>query len=540
MKKLLIALLILLGLAIAGAIGLRIWLDPDNQRERIAALLGSTLGRDVELGPMSLTLLPLAFSAEHIAIAERAGFGDEPFLAADALRLRLAWGPLLRDRTLQFESIDIEAPRLRLARNARGQWNFDDLGAGEAESAESDEGPGLGLVIDRLRLRNGRLTLVEADGTAKTWENLDLDVSDLAIDRAAQVRFGAAQDTARLRLQGEFGPLVAGQLLHSPLAADVELTGFALADGDDDTGLDGVLDFRGRIQADAGKAHSTGQASLGGFRLGADATPAITPLRLDYRFDYDLERHRGQFSDTRMGVGAASFALGGGVDLSRSEARLDLRVDGSGVPLEPLQDLLPALGIVMPARSRLAGGTLDTRLQLRGTPDTLVISGPASVTNTRLAGFSLGQRMAGLLSLGGVQMPADTVLRRASTQLRVDAAAVALDGIEAEVERLGQLTGQGRINADESLDFRLRLRLDESLAGAQSEGGSGLTRTLRGLLDRGSRDGIGVRIDGQAADPRIRVDPAALVGLGDAARTQSREQEESPSLRDRLRRLRER
>lgn len=536
MKKLLLALLAVALSLGAAAVGLRLWLDPDRQRERIAAMLGDALGREVELGPLSLTFLPLAFSAERIAIGERAGQGDSAFLSADALRLRLAWAPLLRARTLNFESIEIDAPRLRLARDARGNWNFDDLGAGR--EAEPGTGTDIALVVERLRLRDGEVVMVDADGRSTVWTDLQVELGDIAIDRQGRFSLSARQGQARVDLQGVAGPLKAGRVMHTPLDARIALAGLDLA-GHAGKGVEGRLDFNGSLRADAGALASEGKATLAGFRIDASATPSGTPLDVDYRFDYDLDRHTGRFGDTQLGIGPARFALDGGVDLARATPRLDLAIEGKAVPIDPLQDILPALGIVLPERSRLAGGRLETRLQVRGPADALVISGPASVADTRLAGFSLGRNVSGLLSLGGVQMPADTVLKSASTRLRIDANGVALDQIAAEVEQLGQVTGQGRISADEALDFTLRLRLDEAISAQQSSSG-GLGGTLRGLLNRGSRDGIGLRIDGPAASPRIRVDAASLVGLGDPTRPQEAREEEASGLRDRLRRLRNR
>src|SRR3546814_14616080 len=101
------------------------------------------------------------------------------------------------------------------------------------------------------------------------------------------------------------------------------------------------------------------------------------------------------------------------------------------------------LGIVLPENSQLQGGQLNLDLNARGALDALVISGPVTLQDSRLKGFSLGGKLAGLMTLAGINPPADTQIKSASTQVRVDPAGVKLDDILARSEerRVGKEGG---------------------------------------------------------------------------------------------------
>ena len=72
---------------------------------------------------------------------------------------------------------------------------------------------------------------------------------------------------------------------------------------------------------------------------------------------------------------------------------LNLKLAGPNMPVPELETLLPALGVVLPAGSRLEGGTASVMLAMEGAADKLVTSGSLALNNIRLTGFDLGKRM---------------------------------------------------------------------------------------------------------------------------------------------------
>jgi AsmA protein len=177
--------------------------------------------------------------------------------------------------------------------------------------------------------------------------------------------------------------------------------------------------------------------------------------------------------------------------------------------------------VVLPKDSRLVGGRASMDLAVRGPLDALVIRGPVSLDDTRLAGYSLGAKLGGALALAGISAPRDTVIRHAQASLTISPSGIQADPASAQIEQLGSMTGKGGMAADGKLDFRMLVKLDQAVTGSGT-GGQGLAgllggskagRALGGVLGGASQQGIGVRIGGTASAPSFRLDPVAAAGL---------------------------
>ncbi len=65
------------------------------------------------------------------------------------------------------------------------------------------------------------------------------------------------------------------------------------------------------------------------------------------------------------------------------------------MPVDAVENLLPAVGIRLPSGSQLKGGTLSAQLAITGTAKAPEIKGPVDVENTQLTGFNLARRFRG-------------------------------------------------------------------------------------------------------------------------------------------------
>lgn len=521
MKILLWIVATLLGLFILAAAAVYFLVDAERIRPQLEAALTESIGRPVHVGELELSFRRMAFAARNIRIDEEPAFGDEPFLEAEALSLRVALMPLLRDRKLHIRELRIDKPRIRLVQRRGEQWNFSDL-TGATPAPPESETAVPNLRVDRLRLTEGSVVVQRPGSPARTYSGLSLELDDLDPARAVPFRFSVRPAAGGiLKLDGQAGPMDPANLAGTPVAASIELTGLDLARmlaeaGAADPGLAGILDFSGRADITQGRLESSGQARVAKLRLIESGEPSPQPVELDYQLDYGLATQRGKLGDSRLKLGNTALALAGNLDNRGQSAKLDLTLTGNGMPVDDLQALLPMLAIALPEQSRLQGGTLSTTLRVRGSAESLTISGPVSLSDTRLAGFSIGQRMGQAMAVAGLRAPADTVIRQASSQLRIDDSGVNMAQIQAEIAEFGALTGDGRIGADESLDFRFVVRLaPEAIRESGLSGRIG--GALQGALTRGSRDGIGLRVTGSAEAPKFTVDQASLARLGASA-----------------------
>src|SRR5262249_59779936 len=86
---------------------------------------------------------------------------------------------------------------------------------------------------------------------------------------------------------------------------------------------------------------------------------------------------------------------------------------GDKMALTELQGVLPALGVTMPQGATLQQGTLDLDLAIAGPVDRIAVTGPLTVTNAKMAGFDLGEKMgavAAVAQLAGLPHVRDTLV----------------------------------------------------------------------------------------------------------------------------------
>jgi AsmA protein len=117
--------------------------------------------------------------------------------------------------------------------------------------------------------------------------------------------------------------------------------------------------------------------------------------------------------------------------------------------------MLPALGVVLPPKSQLKGGTLNTNLDIVGPVDKLVITGSVKMENTELAGFNLGSKLSSISSLGGKNTGNDTTIQNFSSDVRVAPEGTRADNINLNIPALGTVTGNGTVSPSQELAFKM-------------------------------------------------------------------------------------
>jgi AsmA protein len=169
--------------------------------------------------------------------------------------------------------------------------------------------------------------------------------------------------------------------------------------------------------------------------------------------------------------------------------------------VDELESMLPALGIVLPSGSKLAGGSLSTDLAISGTLDKLVIAGPVRVSNAKLVGFDLGSKLGALSAFSGkAQGSPDTTIQNASLNARVAPEMTRADAINVTIPTLGTVTGAGTISPAGALDFNMTADLQTARSEARSERGG------RG----GDSGGISFKVQGTTSNPTFTPDASGV------------------------------
>jgi AsmA protein len=183
MRKLAIALGVIVLIVIVGALVFAATFDVNKYRGTIQSQLQERLGRHTNLGNMHLSVFPPRFRVQDVVIADDPSFNSAaPFVQAQELAVSVKLLPLLR-KQVEIDSLELERPVVSLIRNRQGDWNFDSLGkaAGpgnpsqpqqpaqppSAQNAPAEsQAPSSGQVpftLGRLSIRDGQVSFLDQE-----------------------------------------------------------------------------------------------------------------------------------------------------------------------------------------------------------------------------------------------------------------------------------------------------------------------------------------------------------------------------------------
>ncbi len=177
-RKLLIAVAILIVLLLAAVVVAVTVIDPNDYRDEISARAGTQLGREVALnGPLDLKLFPwLALEIADVEVGNPEGFGEAPPLARiGTARVAVRLLPLLRG-AVETGTITLDDADFALVTNRRGASNLEGLMQPAAEPAPATDLSSLNLGAIRLRSVN----LIVLDQKAGSRQEVEIASFDLA------------------------------------------------------------------------------------------------------------------------------------------------------------------------------------------------------------------------------------------------------------------------------------------------------------------------------------------------------------------------
>src|SRR5258708_24333548 len=177
----------------------------------IETRLTAMLGREVKLGDLSMSPLASTVDAQDLTIADDPQFSSEPFITATVIHIGVQMGPLLLQRQILIESLEIEAPQIRLVRAANGAWNFLTLGRNPATPAQPQKQQGIpDFTINTFHIKNGHATLenLAPNGAPILIDQIDLAVDNFALAKEFPFTLSAVlSGEATLNVAGKAGPI---------------------------------------------------------------------------------------------------------------------------------------------------------------------------------------------------------------------------------------------------------------------------------------------------------------------------------------------
>ncbi len=485
-------------------------INVNSFRPKLESTLTTALGREVRVGNLGLSILTGSVSAEDLSIADDPAFSKESFVKAKSLHVGVELVPLIFSKKLKVNELVLDQPQIRLIQTPGGKWNFSSLGAtGKLQKTESSSSANLDdLSVNRLAVKGGSITLGKTN-SSKTQTYRDVNITVKNFSSKSQFPFEMSAKLpgdGDLKLEGQAGP-IAQDAAETPLNAQISVKNLDLAESgfvEPSSGIGGVADFTGKVNSDGHVIHASGDLTADKLKLVDKGTPASKTVQLKYAIEHNLAKNAGTITQGDISIGKAVAKLTGNYQTQGETTTLNAKLNGDAMPVDELQAMLPACGVVLPRGSRLEGGTLSADLAITGTSARPVVNGPIRLANTKLAGFSFGSKLGAITQLlGGIPVSENTLVQNLSTDAQYANNTIQTQNINVIVPSLGTVTGSGTmVPGGGPLDYKMNASLTGSIT-------SGLAK-MAGLSGKGTN--VPFLIRGTSSDPKFELNATGLLG----------------------------
>jgi AsmA protein len=500
-------LLKLAGFAIAAllvaAIALALLIDANRFRPELESKLTQALGRQVKVGNLKVAIFSGGLTADDVSIADDPAFSATPFIAAKSFRVGVDLAAYIFSRRIAVTRIVIDQPQIQLLQSVSGEWNFSSLGAkSNAASAPTpaESGSKLDLSVKHVKIAKGQLTIGRIGSHLKPVELQDVNVELRDFAAGNNFPFSADMKVAgggAIKLDGKAGPIDTNDLAITPASLNLHVDKLDLAGSrlnEIAPELAGLVSFDGSGQSGANGIELNGKLKIDKLKLSARGAPAKRLLEVDFHIAHDLKKRSGRVHQGDIHLGAAVTRLMGTYAPRGDSFSVDMTLEGPRMPVEELEAMLPALGVVLPSGSSLKGGTAGVKATIQGPIDALVISGSVNMNGTKLTGFNLSSRMAGIEKLAGIKNDPDAEIQELSGDVRMAPDGITTENLKLVVPALGDVTGAGAIDSNNALNFKMKAAVHTG----------GLAAAL-------NNEPVPFTIVGTCAEPVFHPDVAAVV-----------------------------
>lgn len=516
------------------AVAIPFFIDANAFRPKLESELTDVLGRQVRVGNLSLSLFTGSVGADDISIADDPAFSKTPFVQAKSLSVGVELMPLIFSKTLNVTNLTLNQPEISLVRSENGEkWNFSSLGAtntsptkpetpppatnekghpsasakpeaqekpSPAPAAPAQNAPASektsanpNISIAKLAVNDGRLTVSQVGLSEKprVYDKVNITMSDFSFRSSFPFSVTAnLPGNGTLKLDGKAGPIDSADTAKTPLDAKINIQKMNLAESgflDPAAGISGIADFDGTLHSDGHEAKTDGSLNATNLKVVPKGSPAGRPVNVKYTVNFDLAKQAGNIPSCEVAMGKALAHLTGTYDAHGKVTTVNLKLSGHGMPVDDLEAMLPALGVVLPPKSQLKGGDMNTDMTIVGPVDKLVTTGNVKMENSTLAGFDLGSRLSSIAALAGKKTGNDTVIQNFSSNVRMAPEGTRADNINLTVPSIGVVTGEGVVSPSNEITAKLNAAV----------GGMGA---------------IPIAVSGTTSDPKFMPDVKGLAG----------------------------
>ena len=122
-------------------------------------------------------------------------------------------------------------------------------------------------------------------------------------------------------------------------------------------------------------AKASGTLKGTSLKLVPKGSPSSTPVQVVFTAEHNLQKETGQLAQGDVQIGKALAKLTGTYDMHGETTSVNVKLVGNAMPVDDLEAILPAVGVILPSGSQLKGGTLAVNLDAVGPLNKIVSTG---------------------------------------------------------------------------------------------------------------------------------------------------------------------
>ena len=233
MKKIAIGFTIVLVLCLILAALAPFIIDLNKYKGTILSQLEPYFPREVDFQSIEMTILTgLGAEIRGLRISDNPAFSQEDFLRLESLQVQVQILPLIK-KQIKVKKIILKQPVIRLARNIKGAFSFDDLITSGKEASKKEplpskekpkqkegegdpQGPGMlaALLVNELEIEKGKILYLDEmlfpGASPISIDGLDLKVEDVSLQHPISIEVAANITEApgkNFHLKGTVGPV---------------------------------------------------------------------------------------------------------------------------------------------------------------------------------------------------------------------------------------------------------------------------------------------------------------------------------------------
>lgn len=451
MKKLLGVLVGLLVVVVAGVAILPRVLDVNRYHDRIRVELQKALGRQVQLGEMSLGLFPPTFKVQNAVIGEDPKYNSGMAFAQTAeLDIELKLQPLLH-RDIQIAKLRMMRPQVEVIRGTDGAWNFSTIGTHDEQQSKEQQASSKPLSLDRLQIDDGSVAITDQQKHQPRMEykNIDLVLKDFAPGKPFEIALSAhlpGPGKQVVKLEGRGGPITDATLISTPFEGTLQLDQVLLSGAQAYlasqalAGMEASIGGNLKFKNDAGKVATNGTIRLD--NVVSHGKALGFPIELDYNASDDLKAEVITVSHTQLKLGTAPFVINGTVNGKSTPALADLKLNTQNASLAELVKLAEAAGVSL-SPGMQPSGLLSADLTARGP-----LSGPAVAGTLRATQLKVSGVLANALQINlNMAPPGADLVRTLTGRISVNLSDGKLTGVDMaqQLGAIGKFTGASKV-----------------------------------------------------------------------------------------------